>query len=161
MRMIVLTGATVLAMAVSLAVAPTASAQKGPAAPAATGAAMTAVAPPPVCPVLNFSVNNRTNSAKVNVLFNVTNQGPGPASNMKITGISCTGGFAYSPMPGLLALPFTIPTLPTLGAGATVGGFNGFFSRSSGPLNAGYSCTITSSNGPKGRCVGSKVVPIP
>ena len=163
MRTIVLAGATALAMAGSLGLAPTAGAQKGPPPPplSARGAAMTAVAPPPVCPVLNFSLKNRTNGAKVNALFNLTNQGPGTASNMKVTGITCTGGYAYSPMPGLLVLPFTIPTVPTLGAGSTVSGFNGFFSRSGGPIGGAFSCTITSTSGPKGQCIGSKVVLIP
>lgn len=160
MRTMVLTGATALAIA---GFAPAASAQKGPPPPPpiATGAAITAAAPPLVCPVLSFSLKNRTNGAKVNALFNVTNQGPGTASNMKVTGITCTGGYVYSPMPGLLALPFTIPTVPTLGAGSTVSGFNGFFSRPGGPISGGFSCTITSTNGPKGQCIGSKVVLIP
>lgn len=162
MRTIVLAGAIALAMAGSLAL-PASAQKKGPPAPpmSANSAVMTPAAAAPVCPVLSFSVNNRTNSAKVNVLFNVTNQGPGTASNMKLTGITCTNGFVYSPMPGLLALPFTIPTVPTLGAGATVGGFNGFFSRTGGPLSGAFSCTITSTNGPKNGCAGSKVVLIP
>ncbi|MFZ3007861.1 MAG: hypothetical protein WA047_16970 [Phenylobacterium sp.] len=163
MRTIVLAGAIALAMAGSL---PANAQIKGPLTPpmSAKSAAMTptpAPAPPELCPVLNFSVHNRTNSAKVNVLFNLTNQGPITASNMKLTGITCTNGFVYSPMPGLLALPFTIPTVPTLGAGATVGGFNGFFSRPGGALSSAFSCTITSTNGPKNGCPGSKVVLIP
>ena len=163
MRTIVLAGAIALAIAGSL---PASAQIKGPQPPpiSANRAAKTptpAPAPPELCPVLNFSVHTRTNSAKVNVLFNVTNQGPITASNMKLTGITCTNGFVYSPMPGLLALPFTIPTVPTLGAGATVAGFNGFFSRPGGPLNSAFSCTITSTNGPKNGCPGSKVVLIP
>jgi len=163
MRTIVLAGATALAVAGSLGLALTASAQKGPLPrlPSAGAAVVTAAAPPPVCPALSFSLNSRTNGAKVNALFNVANQGPGTASNMKVTGITCTSGYAYSPMPGLLALPFTIPTVPTLGPGSTVSGFNGFFSRSGGPLSGGFSCTITSTSGPKGQCMGSQVVLIP
>ena len=165
MRTMVLAGAIALAMAGSLAL-PASAQKKGPLTPpmSANSAAMTPApspAPPELCPVLSFSVHNRTNSAKVNVLFNLTNQGPIAASNMKLTGITCTNGFVYSPMPGLLALPFTIPTVPTLGAGATVGGFNGFFSRTGGPLSSAFSCTITSTNGPKNGCAGSKVVLIP
>lgn len=158
MRMMVLAAA--LAMASSLALP--ASAQKRATPPMSANSAMiTPVAAPVACPVLSFSVKNRTNSAKVNVLFQLTNLGPGPASNMKVTGITCTDGFVYSPMPGLLALPFTIPTVPTLGAGASVGGFNGFFSRTAGPLGAAFSCTIASTNGPNNGCAGGKVVLIP
>lgn len=162
MRKTVLAGATALALACSLSAAPPASAQKLPGR-AAGAVTVTPVDPPPACPVLSFSVHTRTNSVnRVNTLFNVTNLGPGTASNMKVTGITCTGGFAYTPMPGLLILPFTIPTVPTLGHGSTVGGFNGFFTRpGGGSTGAPFSCTITSSNGPKGQCVGSKVVQLP
>jgi len=112
----------------------------------------------PCCPNLNFSYQSRANSSVVNASLALTDNGPGNATNVKVTSISCTAGFVYSPRNGLLTIPFVVPGAANLAANATTG-FNAFFTRPGASLNAPFSCTIawTDGNG----CTGNQVVNIP
>ena len=122
------------------------------------GAVAGACPPPPACPTLSFSYQSRANSSVVNASFSVTDKGPGSATNVTITGITCTNGFVYAPQNGLLKIPFVVPGAANLGLNLT-SGFNVFLARPGASLNAPTACTLTYTDG--NGCKGTQVVNVP
>ena len=113
---------------------------------------------PAACPNLNLSYQSRANSSVVNASLALTNKGPTRAGDVKVTAIACNSGFVYSPQNGLLATPFAVPGASAMGPNATTG-FNVFFTRPGGALNAGFSCTINWTE--RSGCQGTSVLNIP
>lgn len=109
------------------------------------------------CPSLSFSYQSRANSSVVNASLALTDKGPGKASNVQVTGMTCTSGFVYTPQNGLLKIPFVVPGAATMTQNAATG-FNAFFTRAGAPLNVPFSCTVNWTEG--GGCKGTQVVNI-
>jgi hypothetical protein len=115
--------------------------------------------PKPTCPNLRLGYQSRANSSVVNVSLSLTNVGPGTASNVTVTDISCTNGYVYKPQRGLSTIPFIIPGTANLPMGGTIG-FNLFLQKAGRSQTGPFSCTIAYTD-PGGTCKGQQLVVVP
>ena len=113
-----------------------------------TSGGLVVAVPQELCPNLTFAETSRANNSVVgaNTLLSLTNNGPGNATDVTVTGISCTNGFVYNPQHGLLTIPFAVPGAGSLAQGATTQ-FNGFFKKPGNSQTGSFSCTLAYTEG--------------
>jgi hypothetical protein len=104
---------------------------------------------PAACPNLSFTQSSRTNAVNPPVAeasLVLTNNGPGNAVGVTVTGISCGAGFAYAPRNGQLTLPFVVPGAGNLPPHATVE-FSALFHKAELTQTGSFPCGITYTEG--------------